>query len=59
MKEYEDKLQSELQMIRQQAEEDVKRNKKEISDLFDSKVYCILNKFIKLNWYCTKSYIKL
>lgn len=37
MKEYEDKLQSELQMIRQQAEEDVKRNKKEISDLFDSK----------------------
>lgn len=38
MKEYEEKLQSELQMLRQQAEEDVKRNKKEISDLFDSKV---------------------
>lgn len=36
-KEYEDKLQSELQTLRQQAEEDVKRNKKEISDLFDSK----------------------
>lgn len=38
IKEYEDKLQSELQLLRQQAEEDVKRNKKEISDLFDSKV---------------------
>ncbi|CAH1726488.1 lamin Dm0-like [Aphis gossypii] len=37
IKEYEDKLQSELQTLRQQAEEDVKRNKKEISDLFDSK----------------------
>lgn len=37
IKEYEDKLQSELQLLRQQAEEDVKRNKKEISDLFDSK----------------------
>ncbi|XP_016661056.2 lamin Dm0-like [Acyrthosiphon pisum] len=35
--EYEDKLQSELQILRQQAEEDVKQNKKEISDLFDSK----------------------
>ncbi|XP_025419806.1 lamin Dm0 [Sipha flava] len=37
VKEYEDKLQSELQKLRQQAEEDVKRNKKEISELFDSK----------------------
>ncbi|VVC31625.1 Intermediate filament protein,Lamin Tail Domain,Intermediate filament protein, conserved site [Cinara cedri] len=37
IKEYEDKLQLELQTLRQQAEEDVKRNKKEISELFDSK----------------------
>lgn len=41
-KEYEEKLQSELQKLRQQAEEDVKRNKQEISDLFDSKVGIIL-----------------
>lgn len=41
IKEYEDKLQSELQMLRQQAEEDVKRNKREISELFDSKVIYI------------------
>jgi len=38
VKEYEEKLQSELQLLRQQAEEDVKRNKKEISELFDSKL---------------------
>lgn len=41
-KEYEEKLQSELQLLRQQAEEDVKRNKQEISELFDSKVRIIL-----------------
>lgn len=54
MKEYEDKLQSELQLIRQQAEEDVKRNKKEISELFDSKVFEYNQVTIKLikhfNW---------
>ncbi|XP_050440632.1 lamin Dm0-like [Adelges cooleyi] len=38
LREYEEKLQSELQLLRQQAEEDVKRNKKEISELFDSKI---------------------
>lgn len=34
-------------MLRQQAEEDVRRNKKEISELFDSKVIHILNVHIK------------
>lgn len=47
MKEYEEKLQSELQMLRQQAEEDVKRNKKEISDLFDSKVIILSGIYFK------------
>ncbi|XP_050535226.1 lamin Dm0-like [Daktulosphaira vitifoliae] len=43
MKEYEEKLQSELHLLRQQAEEDVKRNKKEISDLFDGKIQNLEN----------------
>lgn len=40
---YEVKLQSELKVLQQQAEEDVKQKKKEISDVFDNKVLMFID----------------